>query len=668
MPSGYTAWVGAAYDNGLLFAVPALTPGDNGAMFAFSAVDGHQVWAAPLPDQYHFTSAPTAFNGIVYTSGAGTGGTVYALRESDGTLLWTQGVENGDYSAPAVTSDGVYVSYACPQTYKFNPTSGQPIWHYSGQCEGGGGESVAVYQDQVYVRDLYDFSTDGITLNASNGLYSGGFNSKYSPAFWQGTAFYTETGSLTAVKLSTSQTLWTALPQSGDSYSCSPIVVNGVVYAGTSAGESLRILGYQRQHGLLHQRRRGYRCEEVLQLPWPGLSAGNGMLLVPAGTNLVAFQFANFGAWQFVPVTPCRLVDTRQTGNPIQGGTSQNYPITQLGSCGIPISSTAFSLNVTVVPHGPLGYLTIWPTGEDQPTVSTMNSPDGRIKANAAIVPSGFDSGVSVYATDTTDLILDIDGYFAPPTSGSYQFYPLTPCRVVDTRAGSNQPQGLGPPSLQTQQRRNLPILNSPCLKGITNPQAYSFNVTAVPYPAGQPLGYLTVWPSGQTQPTVSTLNNPTATVVANAAIVPAALGGDIDVYGYNSTDLIMDINGYFAPPGQNGLSMYPAPPCRVLDTRNNNGSPFQGEKTVNVVNSVCAPPSAAQAYIFNATVVPPGQMPYLTLWPDGQQQPVASTLNAYDGFITSNMAVVPATNGSIDAWAQGLTHLILDISGYFAP
>ena len=37
------------------------------------------------------------------------------------------------------------------------------------------------------------------------------------------------------------------------------------------------------------------------------------MLLVPAGTNLVAFQFANFGAWQFVPVTPCRLVDTRQT-------------------------------------------------------------------------------------------------------------------------------------------------------------------------------------------------------------------------------------------------------------------------------------------------------------------------------------------------------------------
>jgi hypothetical protein len=46
----------------------------------------------------------------------------------------------------------------------------------------------------------------------------------------------------------------------------------------------------------------------------------------------------------------------------------------------------------------------------------------------------------------------------------------------------------------------------------------------------------------------------------------------------------------------------------------------------------------------------------------------VVSTLNAYDGLVTSNMAIVPTTNGSIDAYADGLTHLILDISGYFAP
>jgi uncharacterized repeat protein (TIGR03803 family) len=369
----------------------------------------------------------------------------------------------------------------------------------------------------------------------------------------------------------------------------------------------------------------------------------------------------------FNPLTPCRLIDTRQTGTPIQAGTWQIFPVTGLGGCGTAVGSSAYSLNVTIIPHSTLGYLTVWPTGRPQPNVSTMNSPDGRIKANAVIVPAGFGGAVNVYATDTTDVILDINGYFFSPSNDTAQFYSVTPCRVVDTRSGSDEPQGLGPPRLQANQIRDLPILSSPCLQGINNPEAYSFNVTVVPNPAGQPLGYLTVWPSNQSQPTVSTLNNPTATVVANAAIVPAAPGGDIDVYAYNSTDLIIDINGYFAAPGQNGLSMYPVAPCRVLDTRNA-GGPFMGEKTVNVVGSTCAPPGSAQAYVFNATVVPPGSMPYLTLWADGLTQPVVSTLNAYDGFITSNMAIVPTTNGSIDAWAQGLTQLILDISGYFAP
>ena len=371
---------------------------------------------------------------------------------------------------------------------------------------------------------------------------------------------------------------------------------------------------------------------------------------------------------QFIPVTPCRLADTRQTQTPIQGGTFQFFNVPQLGGCNIPATAAAYSLNVTVVPHQPLGYLTIWPAGRSQPNVSTMNSPDGRVKANAVVVPAGANAALSVFANDTTDVILDIDGYFTSASSQTYEFYPMTPCRVVDTRSGSNEPQGLGPPSLHGQQQRDLPILSSPCLQGITNPLAYSFNVTVVPNPAGQPLSYLTVWPSNQMQPTVSTLNNPTGTVVANAAIVPAAPDGDIDVYAYNSTDLIIDINGYFAAPGQNGLSLYPVAPCRVLDTRNGNGQPFLGEKTVNVVGSPCAPPSNAQAYVFNATVVPPGQMPYLTLWPDGQPQPIVSTLNAYDGFITSNMAFVPTTNGTVDAYAAGLTQLILDISGYFAP
>ena len=118
------------------------------------------------------------------------------------------------------------------------------------------------------------------------------------------------------------------------------------------------------------------------------------------------------------------------------------------------------------------------------------------------------------------------------------------------------------------------------------------------------------------------------------------------------------------------GLSLYPVAPCRVLDTRNGNGA-FSGTLSppVDVLGSVCAPPNQSQAYVFNATVVPSGSLGYLTLWPDGSTQPVVSTLNAYDGAVTSNMAIVPAgALGKVDAFAYGTTQLILDISSYFAP
>lgn len=375
----------------------------------------------------------------------------------------------------------------------------------------------------------------------------------------------------------------------------------------------------------------------------------------------------NANAVQFVPVSPCRLVDTRPSkggSGPIAGGTSESFPLPQLGGCGIPATAAAFSLNVTVVPQGPLGYLTIFPTGAAQPVVSTMNSLDGRFKANAAIVPAGYQGAVSVYASNTTNVILDINGYFTTPGAQTLQFYSLPPCRVLDTRHTIGP---LGGPFLQGGVKRDFPLTSSSCIPSGPDIKAYSLNFTAVPYPDGQQLGYLTAWPEGETQPVVSTLNNPTATFVANAAIVPAGTGGGISVFVDETTHLAVDINGYFAAPGSGGLSLYPTSPCRVLDTRQAGGL-FSNELTVNVTASPCTLPSTAQGYVFNATVVPSGELSYLTLWPDGLMQPVVSTLNAADAAITSNMAIVPTSNGKVDAFAAGTTQLILDLSGFFAP
>jgi hypothetical protein len=46
---------------------------------------------------------------------------------------------------------------------------------------------------------------------------------------------------------------------------------------------------------------------------------------------------------------------------------------------------------------------------------------------------------------------------------------------------------------------------------------------------------------------------------------------------------------------------------------------------------------------------------------------PIASTLNSYDGTIVANAALVPAgASGEVTAFTTDLSHLILDINGYF--
>jgi hypothetical protein len=377
--------------------------------------------------------------------------------------------------------------------------------------------------------------------------------------------------------------------------------------------------------------------------------------------------------FQFVPVTPCRVMDTRGAtgafgGPSIAGGGTRNVAIPQ-SSCNIPATAQAYSLNVTVVPPGPLTYLSIWPMGQAQPVVSTLNSLDGRIVANAAIVPAGTGGAISIFASNTTDVIIDINGYFAPASAaGSMSFYAATPCRVVDTRGAAGQ---FGGPFLGGGSTRSFTIPSSSC--GIpTAAQAYSLNITVVPHGS---LGYLTTWPAGQTQPVVSTLNSPDGSIVANAAIVPAGTGGAISVYVTNDTDLIVDINGYFAPPGSTGaLALYTLTPCRVADTRGAAGNfggpslPAGGTRSFTLPASSCSVPATAQAYSLNVTVVPPGMLSYLTAWPTGQTQPVVSTLNSLAGKIVANAAIVPAgTVGGVSLFVSDATDVILDINAYFA-
>ena len=128
----------------------------------------------------------------------------------------------------------------------------------------------------------------------------------------------------------------------------------------------------------------------------------------------------------FIGMTPCRVADTRAGfgfsglfGPPsLVGGQVRAFPIQASTTCTIPSTALAYSFNLTVVAPGFLGYLTVWPVGSTQPNASTLNDALGTVVANAAVVAAGNDSSgsVDVYASNNTDFIIDINGYYALQT------------------------------------------------------------------------------------------------------------------------------------------------------------------------------------------------------------------------------------------------------------
>jgi hypothetical protein len=141
---------------------------------------------------------------------------------------------------------------------------------------------------------------------------------------------------------------------------------------------------------------------------------------IPA--NALAGDVASSTMLVFVAMTPCRVIDTRNGsgltgyfGPPsLAGGAVRVFPVQSSTTCSIPSNAQAYSFNITVVPQGFLDFLTMWPDGQPRPTASTLNGYVGTVIANAAVVPAGTSGAVDVYASQNTDVIVDINGYYVP--------------------------------------------------------------------------------------------------------------------------------------------------------------------------------------------------------------------------------------------------------------
>lgn len=417
----------------------------------------------------------------------------------------------------------------------------------------------------------------------------------------------------------------------------------------------------------------------------PVTNAGQSQTFAAYVRSVEVKQVPNPQRLRFVPLAPCRLMETRpeynfegRTGSfgpPfLNAGETRTLSLPNSNVCSIPASAKAAFVNVTAVPRGPLDFVTVYPAGELKPDTWTVRSLDSQIVANSTIVKLQA-GAVSVHATQATDLLLDVFGYFTEPSAvePNLVFYPITPCRVVETRAAySSLPAPYGPPAMNAGDVRRVRFPSSPNCTVPVGAAAYSLNLTAVP---PQPLAFMTLWPAGGGQPNVSNINSFAGRTLTNHVVVPVGTNDSIDFYAYNKTDFLIDINGYFAlDDGVNGLYYYPVTQARLFDSRAANGPcggpMFADESQRTISISACGgTPAGARAYHISATSLSSGlSMPFLTVWPSGVARPNASMLNAFEGQVVTNSVTVPAgQGGSIDVFAYRRTNVVVDLNGYFA-
>jgi len=188
----------------------------------------------------------------------------------------------------------------------------------------------------------------------------------------------------------------------------------------------------------------------------------------------------------------------------------------------------------------------------------------------------------------------------APPTS--LVFVGMTPCRVVDTRSGQGLPGQFGPPSLVPGASRTFPIQSSASCTIPSVAQAYSFNITVVP---STPFGFITAYPTGQPVPLAATLVWDHGALTSNAAVVTGGTSGSINVFTNSATDIVIDINGYYAA----SFGTPTVVPAGINDFTQQFGSPTQGKVSYGTLIPVpCwTLPQAGGSCIIATTVIPPG-------------------------------------------------------------
>ncbi|MEU9087520.1 PKD domain-containing protein [Streptomyces sp. NPDC048357] len=352
----------------------------------------------------------------------------------------------------------------------------------------------------------------------------------------------------------------------------------------------------------------------------------------------------------YTALDPSRVLDTRTTNTPVQGGTATPITLPVVSPASGPshtAGASAAVLNVTVTGATEDTHLSVWPAGQPRPVTSNVNVKAGGTSSNTVTVPIGADGRVSAQLNSgKAALIVDFVGYYQP--NAGQRFSPLAPTRVVDTRTAGG--------ALGGGQTRTVKVAG---VGGIpADATAVALNLTGT---GATEHSHVIAYPDPDRRPTTSNLNLEPGKDKSNQAIVPVGPNGTVTLYtNTGSTHLILDAVGYYAA---NGSSLFtPAVPQRLADTRTT------GKLAPGATASVAGLPAGAVGAALNVTATDTTGPGFLTVYGHGGTKPEASSLQTRPGETVPNHVTSPVADGRVSIWNSwgGGNHVITDLFGYF--
>ncbi|HVK24650.1 MAG TPA: hypothetical protein VM677_25100 [Actinokineospora sp.] len=345
------------------------------------------------------------------------------------------------------------------------------------------------------------------------------------------------------------------------------------------------------------------------------------------------------GGGGLVPVSPRRLLDTRNTGTPI------SQDARELTIDGVPADATAVVLNVTATEPTAASFMTVWPDGTARPNTSNLNFVAGQTTANLVTVPVS-NGKVRLYnGRGSAHAIVDLFGYYHRTAQQMYTG--VQPRRALDTRVDWGGPTRHG---LENAFQTGAPDGATAVLVNLT--------VTGATGP-----GYITLYGLNATRPGTSNINYTAGWTGANQVLIPLAQYYTAGVLYSHGADVhvIIDVVGYFK---QSMESVFvPAQPRRVLDTR---GAAGIGQREARAVE-IPGLPAGTKSVVLNVTATEATARSHLTVFPYGSPNPNTSNLNFEAGQTVPNQVTVPVVDGKILVYNNsGTTHVVVDLFGYY--